>query len=62
MHFIDYTRSIFLVVAAEHDFDDASIVRGIHFLYPSIRRYICLYGYILNEKKLCQIENHHKKY
>ena len=27
MHFIDYTRSIFLVVAAEHDFDDASIVK-----------------------------------
>ena len=43
MHFIDYTRSIFLVVAAEHDFDDASIVRGIHFLYPSIRRYIYVY-------------------
>ena len=62
MHFIDYTRSIFLVVAAEHDFDDASIVRGIRFLYPSIRRYICLYGYILNEKKLCQIEKLHKKY
>ena len=28
MHFIDYTRSIFFsVVAAEHDFDDASIVK-----------------------------------
>ena len=51
MHFIDYTRSIFLVVAAEHDFDDASIVRGIHFLYPSIRLYIYMFIWVYIERK-----------